>query len=169
MARLRLTFRLGPAPAQAAGALALVLALSAAAQPPDPTPGAAGAVPSTAGAAPSATDAAPEPQDLTLPPVIATAPGQPNLEPPPEDRDDLVRAVVTSGQSEFRLPDLGTSLREEREQEDPNQRIVANPIRLYDPEADPTVDDNFLEADVLRGVGFIKMFEFRFGRDRPSD
>jgi hypothetical protein len=142
-------------------ALAMALARPAAAQAPDPAAGAGDAAPNAA--------AAQEAQDLTLPPIVATAPGEPNLEPPPEDRDDLVRAVVTSGQSEFRLPDLGTSLREEREQENPNQRIVANPIRLYDPEADNTVDDNFLEPEVLRGVGFIKMFEFRFGRDRPSD
>ena len=55
-------------------------------------------------------EAPPEPEltprpDLTQPPQIQLSPGDVVLEPPTEDRDDVLEAVVTGGQTDFRLPD----------------------------------------------------------------
>jgi len=103
-------------------------------------------------------------QDLTLPPVIQAMPGDVRLEAPPEDRDDVLEAVVTGGQTDWRLPDLGTSLREEEEERDPNQRIVVRFAPLFDPEKeDPTIETAPV-VDVLRDVGFIRIFEINIGR-----
>jgi hypothetical protein len=115
------------------------------------------------------TSPAPEPE-LTLPPVIGSEPDEAHLEPPPADRDDVLEAVVTGGQTDWRLPDLGSSLREEREEREPDQRIELGFVPLYDPEEqDPTVDFLTPEVDVMRGVGMIKLIELRFGRRSGPD
>ena len=84
---------------------------------------------STAGAqdtSDTAADAAPEVTrtppaaagDLALPPQLSNEllPGDSQIEPADEEREDLLEAVVTSGQTEFRLPDLGTSFRNDDEE-----------------------------------------------------
>lgn len=112
---------------------------------------------------------APDPE-LTLPPVIDSEPEEAHLEPPPPDRDDVLEAVVRGGQTDWRLPDLGSSLREEREEREPDQRIELGFVPLYDPEEqDPTVDFLTPEVDVMRGVGMIKLIELRFGRRSGPD
>jgi hypothetical protein len=118
------------------------------------------------------TQAEPEPDaDLTLPPTLEESPGDARLEAPPEDREDVLDAVVTGGQNDWRLPDLGTSLRKQREEEakNTNQRIEVGFLGLYDPEEDDANQD-FLapEVEVMRGLGVLKIFKVQFGR-RPDD
>lgn len=109
--------------------------------------------------------------DLTQPPVILSAPGDAHLEPPPEEHEAVLEAVVTGGQTDWRLPDLGSSLRKEREEaRDPNQRIAVELVPLYDPgEQESTADFLAPEVEVMRGVGMIKIFNLRIGgRRRPE-
>jgi hypothetical protein len=111
--------------------------------------------------------------DLTLPPTIESPPGEPRLEPPPEERDDVLEAVVTGGQNDWRLPDLGSSLRQQREAEAAaaDGRIEVGFLGLYDPDEDDGNED-FLspDAEVMRGVGFLQIFRFRIGgRQRADD
>jgi len=114
-----------------------------------------------------AADPAAEP-DLTLPPRIESSPAEARLEPPPEEREDMLEAVVTGGQTDFRLPDLGTSLRDEDEDRDPNQRIHATFLYLYDPDNVDPAEEVFPTIEDLRRVGFLRVIELRFGR-RPSE
>jgi len=116
------------------------------------------------GAAQETDEAQPE-RDLTLPPVLAE-PGEVRFELPPEDREDALEVVVTGGQTDWRLPDLGSSLREQREAEERarEQRIRVRFVPLYDPETQDPTEDLSQGVDVLRRVGFLRIFEFRFGR-----
>jgi hypothetical protein len=113
----------------------------------------------------SAQENAPDPDpDLIQPPTIEgePAPGAPRLEPADEDREDMLEAVVKGGQTDFRLPDLGTSFREE-EQEDPNDRIDMKFLYLYDPDNQDPAEAIFPTIEDLRRVGFLHIFEMRFG------
>lgn len=101
--------------------------------------------------------------DLTLPPVIQAMPGDVRLEPPPADRDDMLEVHVTGGQTDWRLPDLGTSLREEEEERDPDQRFEVRFVPLFDPEKDDQTIETPPVVDVLRDVGFIRIFEIGIG------
>ena len=118
--------------------------------------------------------------DLTLPPTIgeaaqvasqtaaaASAPGDARLEPGDESREDVLEAVVTGGQNDFRLPDLGTSLRRE-EPRDPDQRIEVTFLNLYDPDNIDPAEEIFPTIEDLRDVGFLRVFKMQFGR-RPSE
>ncbi|MDX1561734.1 MAG: hypothetical protein R3305_02350 [Gammaproteobacteria bacterium] len=108
-------------------------------------------------------------EDLTMPPSLPELPGDARLEPPPREREDVLEAVIVRGQDEFRIPDLGTTLRDE-EDDDPNARIKVNWLPLYDPEnQDPTLA--IFEQDTeLRRIGWIKLFDLRFGgRDNRPD
>lgn len=104
-----------------------------------------------------------EDQDLTLPPRIDSVPGDPHLEPPPQDREDMLEAVVTGGQEDWRLPDLGTSFRSEAEKKPSNQRIEVSFLRLYDPEHQDPTEALFPGIEEERRVGFLKIIEVRFG------
>lgn len=111
-----------------------------------------------------------EDESLTLPPVIASEPGEARFEEPDPEREDALEAVVTSGQTDWRLPDLGTSMREEEPELEPDQRMYVGVIPLYDPEDeenDPLLDLT-QDPDVMRGVGFLKLFELRFGQRSPE-
>jgi hypothetical protein len=101
--------------------------------------------------------------DLTLPPRLEASPANARLEPAPEEREDMLEAVVTGGQTDFRLPDLGTSLREE-EEVDPNDRIDVTFLYLYDPDNIDPAEEVFPTIEDLRRVGFLRVFELRFGR-----
>jgi hypothetical protein len=108
--------------------------------------------------------------ELTLPPVIRSEPGEARFEAPEPERENALEAVVTSGQTDWRLPDLGTSLRAEEPELAPDQRMHVGVIPLYDPEDeenDPLLDltEN---PEVMRGVGFLKLIEVRFGRRSPE-
>lgn len=114
--------------------------------------------------------AQPEENELTLPPEISSEPGEVSFEPPPEDREDLLEAVVTSGQNDWRLPDLGSAMREEQEARDPNERIDVSFLYLYDPENQDPTEELFPDDSNPRTVGFIRVFELRFGtRDEEPD
>lgn len=102
-------------------------------------------------------------EDLTLPPRIESAPGDPHLEPPPQDREDMLEAVVTSGRSDWRLPDLGSSFRRAQEEAPSNQRIEVSFLHLYDPETQDATDALFPSVEEQRRVGFLKLIEVRFG------
>jgi hypothetical protein len=101
---------------------------------------------------------------LTLPPAIAEAPGDAHLEPAPAAGEDGLTVVVSGGQTDWRLPDLGTSLREEEEEVDPTQRIHLRFMPLYDPEKQEDTLEPVPVVDVLRDVGFIRLFEIEIGR-----
>lgn len=102
-------------------------------------------------------------EDLTLPPVIAENPGNARLEPAHEEREDEIEVVVAGGQSDWRLPDLGTSLRREEEPE-LDQRMEFRVAPLYDPEKQVEMLEPVPVVDVLRDVGFLRIFEVGFGR-----
>lgn len=91
-------------------------------------------------------------------------PGQARLAPPEPTRTPLLEEVVVVGESEWRLPDLGSRWREAQEEEAPGGRIQVSFFPLYDPEnADPNVD-LFPRNREMRRVGFIEIFKIRFGR-----
>lgn len=102
-------------------------------------------------------------EDLTLPPVIEGKPGDVHLEPAPEDRGDGLDVEVTGGQTDWRLPDLGTTLRREEEPE-LDQRMEFRLAPLYDPEKQVEMLEPVPVVDVLRDVGFLRIFEVGFGR-----
>jgi hypothetical protein len=107
-------------------------------------------------------------EDLTLPPVIAQSPGDAHLEPTPENREDTLEAVVTGGQTDWRLPDLGTSLREEEEPE-LDQRMDFRAAPLYDPEKQVEMLEPVPVVDVERNVGYLRLFQIDFGRRSLPD
>ena len=123
-----------------------------------------------AGQALAQDDAAPAPaEDLTLPPVIAEAPGDVRLGPAPEDREgEGIDVLVTGGETDWRLPDLGTSLREEEEEREPDQRMEFKMLPYYDPEKQVETLEPVPVVDVLRDVGFLRIFEIDFGRRTPE-
>ena len=107
--------------------------------------------------------------DLTQPPQFSgteSAPGSASLEPPPEEREDMLEAVVTGGQTDFRLPDLGTSLRDDEDERDPNQRYKVTFLNLWDPDNIDPAEEAFPSLEEKLGVGMLRIFELRFrGRD----
>jgi hypothetical protein len=126
--------------------------------------GAARAQDDAAQTQPEAVAAGDTPQpDLTLPPRVEPSPADARLEPAPQEREDMLEAVVTGGQTDFRLPDLGTSFREE-EEVDPNDRIDVTFLYLYDPDNIDPAEEVFPTIEDLRRVGFLRVFELRFGR-----
>jgi hypothetical protein len=109
-------------------------------------------------------------EDLTLPPVITEAPGDVRLEPAPEDREgEGIEVLVTGGETDWRLPDLGTSLREEEERPlDQRMEFVLAPY--YDPEKQVEMLEPVPVVDVMRDLGFLRIFEVGFGRrSRQND
>lgn len=149
--------------AAAAAVLTGALAASALAQAPEsPGPGTGVTDPDTGAEA-----------DLTFPPTASDAPGAATLEPQDEERDPTLEIVVVKGRADWRLPDLGSSLREQREAEAKDgQRIQVDALPLYhklqqDPDA-----EIFDEDPDLRGVrvGFLQLFRIGVGRgDRIPD
>ena len=120
---------------------------------------------SVAGQAVAQDESGPAPaEDLTLPPVIAEAPGDVRLEPAPEDREgEGIEVLVTGGETDWRLPDLGTSLREEEERE-LDQRMEFSLAPYYDPEKQVEMLEPVPVVDVMRNVGMLRIFEIDFGR-----
>lgn len=103
--------------------------------------------------------------DLTLPPQIdpTAAPGEARLEPAPDEREDMLEAVVTGGQTDFRLPDLGTSFRADNEEYDPTERIDVQFLYLFDPENEDPAEEAFPSLEERLGVGMIKLFRITIG------
>jgi len=110
--------------------------------------------------------------DLTQPPQIDpdAAPGEAPLEPAAEEKKDMLEAVVTRGQTDWRLPDLGTSMRRDEDRLEPGQRIAVNWLPLFDPENQDPVEHLFKDYEDTRNVGTLKIFDIRFGeRGEPTE
>lgn len=104
--------------------------------------------------------------DLTLPPQIDSeaAPGAARLEPAPEEREDMLEAVVTGGQTDFRLPDLGTSFRADDEEFDPTERIDVQFLYLFDPDNEDPAVEAFPSLEERLGLPpSLRIFEVRVG------
>jgi len=108
-----------------------------------------------------------EPEELTLPPEITEGPGEVRFEAPAEEREGALEAVVTRGQSDWRLPDLGSEMRREQDERDPTERIDATFLYLYDPENQDPTEELFPDDSNPRTVGWLQLFELRFGK-RPE-
>lgn len=116
--------------------------------------------------------AAPDPEtDLTLPPRIGAdpSPGQARLEPPAEEREDMLEAVVTGGQTDFRLPDLGTSFRQRQEERETDQRIEVQFLNLYDPDNRDPAEEAFPSLEEKLGIGMLRVFRLEFGKRNRDD
>lgn len=101
---------------------------------------------------------------LLTPPVIESRPGETHLEPPPEEREDMLEAVVTGSQNPWRLPDFGTSFFDEEQPREADERIELGFVPLYDPD-EPAMSDSLLTTyQGLSDVRFIRLIEFRFGK-----
>lgn len=107
--------------------------------------------------------AAQEP-DLTRPPRLLEEPGTARLADQPPDRAPVLEEVIVVNESEWRLPDLGSTWRANREAERPVQRIETSFLPLFDPENQDPYANLFPPSDELRRVGFIELFRVRFGR-----
>jgi hypothetical protein len=102
--------------------------------------------------------------DLTLPPAIASGPGDVRLEPAAEEREDVLEAVVTGGQTDWRLPDLGSTFVSRIPEKNPDQRIDVTFLGLYDPENQDPTAEMFPDSEEFRRVNFLQIFELRFGK-----
>ena len=111
--------------------------------------------------------------NLTLPPRISDQalpePGASSLAPAPDEREDMLEAVVTGGQRDFNLPDLGTSFRNDEEERDPNQRIEVSFLNLYDPENRDPAEEAFPSLEEQLGVGMLRVFRLRFGNREATE
>lgn len=123
-----------------------------------------------AASAPARSQEDPAPQeDLTLPPRIDDVPGgRTRLAEPPAERDDTLEEVVVIGESQWRLPDLGSTWRAREEAEGSDERIAVSLLPLYDAER-PAADFYPLGRNrEHERIGFIEVFRIEFGR-RASD
>lgn len=113
---------------------------------------------------PVAEPAAP-PDELTLPPRIQDnpPPGETILEPAPDEREDMLEVVVTTGTNQFNLPDLGGEFRREEEY-DPTKRMEVSFLYLYDPDNRDPAEEAFPSLDEQLGKPTIPIFRIRFGR-----
>jgi hypothetical protein len=103
-------------------------------------------------------------EDLSVPPRLEESPGQSRLAVEPADRNEALEEVVAVGESEWRLPDLGSAWRAREEDERSADRIEVAFLGLYDPEAE-TVDFDALGINhEMQRVGFLEIFRLRFGR-----
>ena len=98
-------------------------------------------------------------------------PGAARFEPSPRTTDDdeaMEEVVVTAEQDEWRLPDLGSEWRIEREEQEKAEegRFEADFLPLYDPETAPRNPDLFQLNKEEERVGKIELFRFKFGGKR---
>ena len=75
----------------------------------------------------------------------------------------MLEAVITRGQNEWRLPDLGSNMREEQDAQRANERMKRQFLHLYDPENQDPMEQMFPGIESLRDVGFLRIFRFHFG------
>ncbi|HLF12441.1 MAG TPA: hypothetical protein VJA26_14635 [Gammaproteobacteria bacterium] len=124
-----------------------------------------------ANAAVGQNDEVPPPPQLAAPadrPAAAAAraraPDGARLAPLPEERDREPEEIIVLGGNEWRLPDLGSSWRAEREAEEARGRLQATLLPLYDPENPPIRSDLFFLNREAQRLGYIELFRVRFGR-----
>lgn len=93
------------------------------------------------------------------------APDRTRLAPPAEARDAARDEIVVLGETQWRLPDLGSDWRAEQQAQEDAARIQASFLPLYDPGAPATRSDVFLlDREAHRRHGVIELFRIRFGR-----
>lgn len=117
--------------------------------------------------------------DLAVPPRIDAAgadtpgpprrlapgerPGAARLAEPVDRGSGPIEEVVVVGDQRLRLPDLGSTWREQQEaRRDP--RIEARFFEIYDPNDPTSRADAFPVNSEMRRVGYIELFRIRFGR-----
>lgn len=111
----------------------------------------------------TATVALGQDEDLTRPPRLEEGPGDARIEPPAEERRESLEEVIVVGREGWRLPDLGSDWRAQREEETDTGRIEANFLPLYDPENPTSRSELFMANREMQRVGFIELFRIRFG------
>jgi hypothetical protein len=100
--------------------------------------------------------------DLTLPPRLDEGPGASRLALP--ERPTVLEEVIVVNESEWRLPDLGSTWRQREEAADGNDgRIAVSLFPLYDPERLRPDEDLFPRSREMKRVGFIELFRIEFG------
>jgi hypothetical protein len=99
-------------------------------------------------------------------------PAAANFEPAPRaDEDQMEEIIVTAEEEEWRLPDLGSEWRIEREEQEKAEqgRFQADFLPLYDPETAPRNPDLFQLNKEEERVGRIELFRFKFGGKRSQN
>ena len=100
---------------------------------------------------------------LTLPPRIDEIARSPELAPAAGGRSDSLDEIIVVGESEWRLPDLGSDWRARAAEEQKAERIDVSFLPLYDPERDPIDYDPLRINREIQRVGFIELFRVEFG------
>jgi hypothetical protein len=115
---------------------------------------------------------------LLAPPGLAQAPGgdEPGdaverpggvpFEPAPRADEEVIEEIIVYGRrDEWRLPDMGDTLRREREELEKAKvgEVDFEFLPLYDPEQAAREPDLFRMDDPLQRVGKVELFRFRFG------
>jgi hypothetical protein len=103
---------------------------------------------------------------LTLPPRIDASPRDAELAPPAPGRREALEEIIVVGESEWRLPDLGSEWRARADEESEAERIEVSFLPLYDPERDPIDYDPLQINREIQRVGFIELFRVEFGSAR---
>ena len=101
--------------------------------------------------------------DLTLPPRIDTIARTTEIAAAPTERDASLDEIIVVGDTEWRLPDLGSDWRARAKEEHGTERIAVSFLPLYDPERDPIDYDPFRINREIQRVGFIELFRIEFG------
>ena len=107
-------------------------------------------------------------EDLTLPPRLDDSPGSARLAAPARPRDERLEEVIVVSESEWRLPDLGSTWRANEAAEPATGRIDAAFLPLYDPERETANFDPFGINRELSRVGFVELFRVQFGGRSPA-
>lgn len=98
-------------------------------------------------------------------------PGAARFEPARRaDNDTMEEVIVRAEEDEWRLPDLGSEWRLEREEREKAEqgRLQADFLPYYDPELAPRNPDLFQLNKEEERVGKIELFRFKFGPKRTQ-
>lgn len=101
--------------------------------------------------------------------VTENSPGGAELAAQPKARADSLEEVIVVGSSQWRLPklpDLGSSWRQAHARDKDAARIHVGFTPLYEPGQSPTASDIFLANREFQRVGFLQLFQVRFGGSR---
>jgi hypothetical protein len=88
----------------------------------------------------------------------------------PDDRGSAPDEIVVIGSAEWRLPDLGSAWRAERDAEERAARLRRSVLPLYDPDKPPPAwFDTFLLNREAQRIGYIELFRVRIGGRSDDD
>ena len=102
---------------------------------------------------------------------VPERPGAARFEPARRaDNDTMEEVIVRAEEDEWRLPDLGSEWRIEREEREKAEqgRLQADFLPYYDPELAPRNPDLFQLNKEEERVGKIELFRFKFGGKRAQ-